>query len=326
MTPLLRRAYLAAGKQGNLKAWLASASLTQPPASQQPCLETCAHLSIGLSSENSSEGSAAPREALGAGAGASVLGKRPGAKSGNARQKAVKQKGAAGQSSLRAFMKPQAAPRAGPTQPPPVPAQAAESLATFSEPARASQQPHGSPRWRSQARDGAKNGATSSLGEASVSSTALPDTEVVKHESGSDAPIVNKQPLSDRGQSLVPTQEHPMSSQGALSREQAVREQHSRAASGEQGAAGAAAEAAHLQSASSCAKAVPDELDELVAAATQWEDIKGGPFGSCVPFTTSFQLGWALLIRLTLQYLCLPDWDASSPERSAGSYTLTASC
>ena len=267
-----RHAHLAAGKQGNLKAWLASASLTQPPASQPQSLETCAHHSIALSSENSSEGSAAPREALSA--GTSVLGKRPSAKSGNVRQKAARQKGAAGQSSLRAFMKPQAAPRAGLTHPPPVPVQAAESLAAFSEPPQPSHQPQGLSHLHSQA----ENQTASGLGDALVASTAATAAQPVKHELGTDAPIVAKQPLSDTGQHMMPTQQSTVRSQGASSREHAVWDQPSRTAADEQGAAGAAAEAAHPQSA---ARAMPDEVDELVAAATQWEDIKGGPISRC---------------------------------------------
>ena len=281
----LERANPAAGKQGNLKAWLASASLMQPSASQQAGPETCAHHSIALSSENSSEGSAAPKEAISA--GVSVLGKRPSAKSGNARQKAAKQKGAAGQSSLRAFMKPQAAPGAGLTQPPPVPVQAAETLAAFSEPSQPSQQPQGLSHLHSQA----ENPAASGLGEALVASTAAPAAEPMKHELGTDAPIVAKQPLLDRRQHVMSTQQSFVRSQGALSQEHAVREQHSKAASGERGAAGAAAEPAHLQSAPGCARAAPNELDELVAAATQWEDIKGGPLLALPSLQSASQLG-----------------------------------
>ena len=278
----LERANPAAGKQGNLKAWLASASLMQPSASQQAGPETCAHHSIAVSSENSSEGSAAPKVAISA--GVSVLGKRPSAKSGNARQKAAKQKGAAGQSSLRAFMKPQAAPSAGLTQPPPVPVQAAETLAAFTEPSQPSQQPQGLSHLHSQA----ENQAASGLGEALVASTAAPAADSIKHELGADASTVAKQPLSDRGQHMTSTEQSTVRSQGVFSREHAAWEQRSRIASGEQGAAGAAAEAAHPQSA---ARASPDEVDELVAAATQWEDIKGGPLLALPSSHTAFQLG-----------------------------------
>ena len=264
----LTHAHLAAGKQGNLKAWLASASLTQPSASQAPSLEACAHHSIALSSETSSEGSAAPREALSA--GTSVLGKRPSAKSGNARQKAAKQKGAAGQSSLRAFMKPQAAPSAGLTQPPPVPVQAAETLAAFSEPSQPSQQPQGLSHLHSQA----EKQAASGLGEALVASAAAPAAEPIKHEWGADAPTVAKQPLSDRGQHMTSTKPSTVRSQSVFSREHAAWEQRSKMASGEQGAA----------------EAAPNELDELVAAATQWEDIKSGPCWRCTLCRLLFSL------------------------------------
>lgn len=274
MPERLRHAHPAAGKQGNLKAWLASASLTQPPASQAPSLETCAHHFIALSSENSSEGSAAPREALSA--GTSVLGKRASAKSGSAWQKAAKRKGAAGQSSLKAFMKPQAAFGAGSTQAQasPAPVQASETLVNLLEPCQPSQQPQGLSQMRSQA----ENQAASGLGEALVASTAAPAAEPIKHELGADAPTVAKQPLSDRGQHMTSTEQSTVRSQGVFSREHAAWKQRSRIASGEQGAAGAAAEAAHAQNA---ARAAPNELDELVASATQWEDIKGGPSWRC---------------------------------------------
>ena len=199
-----------------------------------------------------------------------MLGKRPSAKAGNVRQKAARQKGAAGQSSLRAFMKPQAAPRAGLTQPPPVPVQAAENLAALSEPCQRSQQLQGLSYLHSQA----DNQTASGLGEALVASTAAPAAEPIKHELGADAPTVAKQPLSDRGQHTTSTEQSTVRSQGVFSREHAAWEQRNRIASGEQGAAGAA----------------PNELDELVAAATQWEDIKGGPCWRCTLCRLLFSL------------------------------------
>lgn len=106
---------ILAGKQGNLKAWLASAppsqaqataqhaaangTIREPAPAQPTAVATC------LKAQNE------------ASAGASVLGKRPGAKLGSAKLKTAKQRGVAGQSSLKAFMRPQAALKAEQTLP-----------------------------------------------------------------------------------------------------------------------------------------------------------------------------------------------------------------
>ena len=179
-----------------------------------------------------------------AGASISVLGKRPSAKSGNLRQKAAKQRGIAGQSNLKAFMKPQAAPKPEQAQ---LPAINADDLRPASEGLC----------WPRELPADADSSRTAHL--QAPQRNGVPDAA---HGS------LSQQCLCQESVTVEP----------ALSRQAAgpERERQSidRVCEREGGQAS-------MQNGVSCRSSGPDDVDELVAAANQWEDVKSEPPSVC---------------------------------------------
>ena len=175
-----------------------------------------------------------------AGASISVLGKRPSAKSGNSRQKAAKQRGLPGQSSLKAFMKPQAAPK---------PEQAHLPAVIVDDSSLASQ---------GQSRAGELPAAADS--SRAVHLQALLRTGVPHASHGS----LSQQCLCQESLTVDP----------ALSRQPAGPERERRSSDVVCEREGGQAP---LQVGTSCQRSGPDDVDELVAAANQWEDLKSEP-------------------------------------------------
>lgn len=175
-----------------------------------------------------------------AGASISVLGKRPSAKSGNSRQKAAKQRGLPGQSNLKAFMKPQAAPK---------PEQAQLPAVNADDSSLASQ---------GQSLAGEVPAAVDGSRAAHVQ--ALRRTGVPNASHGS----LSQQCLCPESLTVDP----------ALSRQAAGPKQERRSSDMVCETEGGQAP---LQIGTSCQSSEPDEVDGLVAAANQWEDVKSEP-------------------------------------------------
>ena len=185
---------------------------------------------MGAAEADSSTGSLkVPKEAC-ASANVSVLGKRPSARSGNPKQKAAKQKGIAGQSSLKAFMKPQTAPWPEQTAPSSLPS----SIGAAAECSLPSQELNGTQQTWNQVDSHSVQSRTSEAERQDQLSSCMPDA--VQHDS------VPKKVSEGQG----------------LDRR-----------------LGSAA--ASMQSKVSCASSKVDDVDELVHAATLWEDTKGFP-------------------------------------------------
>ena len=188
-----------------------------------------------------------------------MLGKRPSAKSGNPKQKAARGRGVAGQSSLKAFMRPQAVPRAE---------QTASSALTSQD--------------------------SDPVAEASLLSQDLTEGHEMQNH-------LESQPVSMEASEAKHRQE--VSSTGMLELAQHSSQTRQHACLGSSQLAGvqklqgslerqsfdrASADGlAHIQSKRSCASSEAD-VDELVDAATKWEEVKGtlliAPFCKALPW------------------------------------------
>ena len=179
-----------------------------------------------------------------AGASISVLGKRPSAKSGNSRQKAAKQRGLAGQSNLKAFMKPQAVPKPEQAQ---LPAVIADDFSLASQ---------GQSRPRELLADADSSRAAHLQ---ALQSNGVPDAS---HGS------LSQQCLCQESLTVDP----------ALGRQAAGPERERQSIDMVCEREGGQAP---LQNGTSCRARGPDNVDELVAAANQWEDVKSEPPSVC---------------------------------------------
>ena len=240
---------IPAGKQGTLKAWLASASSSQAQPSAQPAAAIDSVSESGLAELNPTVNYLkAPNEDR---AGASVLGKRPCAKVGNAKHKAAKQRGVAGQSSLKAFMRPQAAPKAECTLPS---ALISQDSGLTAEASLLSQELTEAQQMQIQI-------------QAKSRSVNLEPSQIVQRQG---PPSMNMPGLADSAQSGSPTVQPaclgflqpagPHEAQGGLQRQ-----------SSDVSLTGGAVP---VHSKRSCGSSRAD-VDELVDAATRWDEVKG---------------------------------------------------
>ena len=197
-------------------------------ASSQDAAAQATTSAVGAVEADSSTGSLkVPKEAS-ASAVISVLGKRPSARSGNPKQKAAKQKGIAGQSSLKAFMKPQTAPR---------PEQTAPSGLVYS---------------------------ISAAAKCYLPSLELNATQQTRNQvdSHSVQPRTGEAERQDQLSSCMPDAVQHNSVPQRMSEGQDLDRM-------------LGSVAAPIQSKVGCASSKVDDVDELVDAATQWEDTKG---------------------------------------------------
>ena len=249
-----RKRCAAAGKQGNLKAWLASASAPQPQAAIQQPAAACTVSASAAAKPGGGAGCLTARKdassSVSVSASASVLGKRPGAKSGSAKQKAAKQKGVAGQSRLKIFMRPHAGLKPEQTTP------ASSSAVTPQDSvitAKALPQPQElAPEQQMQSQPGSQP-VSIEAARAALSETA-PGTGVPELVTQDDSQIKQAASLGCMRAACF------QDSAGELECESSGRASAGRATS--------------MQSKHSCVSSGVD-ADELVEAATRWEEVKG---------------------------------------------------
>ena len=312
---------MIAGKQGNLKSWLASASVSQPLATAQQATAACS-VSVPAAAEPDSGAGCLkglPKEAS---VSASVLGKRASAKIGNPKQKAAKQRGIAGQSSLKAFMRPQAVPQAEQT----VPSGSISQVGGFTAEASLSSQVLTEPQ--------------QSQSQARSQPTSLEANQVLQRQDVFGTGMHESADLGGKG-SHIRQLACSASSQPAVLREPqgSIERQGSDRASAEN--------SVPMQSKRSCASSEAD-VDELIDAASRWDEVKGTSRTHLLPLHTlhvmehlhgvcpravSGTIFWQdrlliLIARLEV-YLCnnvLRPGCVCRQGRGAGSHILAASC
>ncbi len=236
-----------------MKSWLASASATQPQATVQQATAAC-NVSVPTAAEPDREACSlkAPKEASASG---SVLGKRPSAKTGNPKQKSAKQRGIAGQSSLKAFMRPQAVQKAEQIAPEAFVSQASGATAGVS---LLSREVADAQQMQSQARSQPVSSGT--FETAQSPGMGVPEmAELAQLDSQARQPACLSQAAGLRDP------------EGCFERQSSDR--------------ASAEDFPPMQSKRSCASSEAD-VDELVDAATRWDEVKGMSLLKASPATS----------------------------------------